>query len=97
MASIKRDIIKDALEEKVKDVFFVLSDFRFNTESEASDFITSIRELIEEYNLPKDLLNKVCLLHSAECLYFLCMEEDKETVMEDTEYFGENIEFITTL
>ncbi len=95
--SIRRNIMKEALTEKVNDLLFNMTDNHFDTESEAYDFVTVVRELIKEYDLPKELLlDKICLLTSSEYKYFLCMEQWKETVMNDTMYFGENIELIAT-
>lgn len=95
--NIRKNIIKDALTEKVNDLLFNMTDNHFDTEEEAFNFITVVRELIKEYDLPKELLlDKVCLLTSSEYKYFLCMEQWKETAMEDTTFFGENIRLIAT-
>ena len=96
---VKRDIIKDALEEKVNDLYFELATnwIEFNTESEAFDFITAVRELIKEYDLPKTLLNKVCLFSSAECCeYSLCMETNKKIVEINSTFFCKDLKLIAT-
>lgn len=96
---VKRDIIKDALEEKVNDLYFELATnwIEFNTELEAFDFITAVRELIKEYDLPKSLLNKVCLFSSAErCEYLLCMETNKKIVEINSTFFCKDLELIAT-
>lgn len=96
--NIRRDIVKDALTEKVKDVFFELSTnwIEFDTETEAFNFITVIRELIKEYGLSENLLNKVCLFSSTgKC--FACMESNKEIVMINATFHGKNIKLISVL
>ncbi len=97
--NVKRDIIKDSLEETVNDLYFELATnwIEFNTESEAFDFITAVRELIKEYDLPKALLNKVCLFSSAECCeYSLCMETNKKIVEINSTFFRKDLELIAT-
>lgn len=96
--NIRRDIMKDALQEKVNDVFFELSTswIEFDTESEAFNFITVIRELTKEYGLSEGLLNKVCLFSSTG-KYFACMELNKEIVMINATFHCENIKLIATL
>ena len=97
--NIRRNIMKEALTEKVNDLLFELSTnwIEFNTESEAFDFITVVRELIKEYDLPKSLLNKVCLFSSAKrCEYLLCMETNKKIVEINSTFFGKDLELIAT-
>lgn len=95
--NIRRNIMKEALTEKVNDLLFNMTDNHFDTEEEAFNFVTVVRELIKEYDLPKALLNKVCLFSSAECCeYSLCMETNKKIVEINSTFFCKDLKLIAT-